>query len=231
MLKVDDKTSYYRLRKTRIIAREAREYKDNTELKPGEYTLIPNEDYDFTNVLITIDGEIYKYSDHELDGDFESYYTVQFDRVVKKDHTHSGDKGAEWFNNESGWLDGANYVNEGNDVPAFHRDYRAVTHKGRPVVIEEEPVVEENPAEEGLSIVISSDWPANQTPYYGLKITLYGKLIGFENKNYKLQWQNSIDGDKWDNVSGANGLSYTYTLNEQTAKMIWRLVANDISDK
>ena len=126
MLKVDKSDDYYRLKKTSVYARDARDFKDNEILK--EYTLIPNEQYDFTGVTIELNGEVYEYSDKELTGDYYSYYTVKPDKIWKKSRINGNE---EWYLNPKGFLDGseAEYT-EINETIGFHRDYIATTHKG-----------------------------------------------------------------------------------------------------
>jgi hypothetical protein len=57
-------------------------------------------------------------------------------------------------------------------------------------------------------------------------ITMTAELIGFENLNYTLQWQYSIDQKEWTDEPGANGTSFTFELNETTVQYTWRVVAN-----
>ena len=75
------------------------------------------------------------------------------------------------------------------------------------------------------AIKLSSDWPAGKPAYVGTKITLTAEMIGFENVDYKLQWQYSTDKKEWIDEPGANGDSFTYELNQTTARYIWRVVA------
>lgn len=83
--------------------------------------------------------------------------------------------------------------------------------------------------DEVLEIRISSDWTKGAMGYIGAKITLFGELTGFENRNYTLQWQYSTDLVNWVDVPGANDINYTYTLDELTTTYTWRLVARDIT--
>lgn len=75
------------------------------------------------------------------------------------------------------------------------------------------------------AIKISSDWPEGEPAYEGDLITMTAELIGFDNVNYKLQWQHSTDLQTWTDEPGANGLTYTYELNETTCEYTWRVVA------
>lgn len=79
-----------------------------------------------------------------------------------------------------------------------------------------------------MSIHVVSDWPEGQPAFIGTMITLTAELTGFEGKEYTLQWQYSTDLQEWHDEAGANGLSFTYELNEQTELYTWRVVARDI---
>lgn len=76
------------------------------------------------------------------------------------------------------------------------------------------------------AIKLSSDWPADQPAYAGTMITMTAELIGFENVDYTLQWQYSVDGNEWINEPNANGTTFTFELNETTVQYTWRVVAN-----
>ena len=122
--------NYFRLRKTTIVARDARLYTNGTTIK-DQYEMEP---YDFTNTIIVDDkGEAYVYSDHVLTGDYVSYFTVDFVELRKEAKIHN--RTPEWLNDESGWLDGAKatYGSEinNNDTPGFHANYKATLHKGK----------------------------------------------------------------------------------------------------
>lgn len=207
LLQVGSSNDYYRLRKTKAIGRSASEYKVGTALGNDIVQPIGGE-YDFTNVTITIDGETYRYSDHKLEGEYGSYFTVEFVRITRQDRTNGND---DWFNDERGWLDGANYAEEGNDVVAYHRDYKATLHKG---------------TKKSRSVTISSDWPEGKIAYPGAKITLTATTFGF-GENVKYQWQRSAGNNVWEDIPGENGVTYTFILDDSTIQYIWRVVADD----
>lgn len=287
LLQVGNDGNYYRLRTSGVTAKAASTYRSNQELKPNEYILNPNTDYDFTNTVLNIKGVTYTYSPTEKTGDYEAYYTVEFVRVVAKDRIHTN---ASWFTNPDGWLDGSekDYVNvTDNNTWGIHRDYRATLHPATAVFhnIEmhdgdavttdrkaagkaaELPVPEKagatflgwNTAEDGTgtsytaenplildgdivlyaqwqgdtdadySIVIAASWPEGQPAYPGTPITLTATLSsGFEGKSYTLQWQHSTDLQNWTDQPGANDITYTYILSDETAQYYWRIVARDI---
>lgn len=206
MLGVDDSVKYYKLRATTITAKPLDTYK-NGAISDGEYIVQP---YDFTNVVLTIDGEEYRYSPVELTGEYDNYYTVTF-KNVEKSARFNGDAG--WYNNAESWLDGARneYGTLPNDTTSFHVNYLATTHKG--VKIERK-------------ISITSEWPEGEPAYEGTMITMKAELTGFENVDYTLQWQHSVDNKEWIDEPGANGETFTFELNETTVQYTWRVVAN-----
>ena len=209
MLCVNGNKNYYRLKRTTIYAEPLSNFTDNATLPSGTYIY---DRYDFTNVVLVLDGVEYKYSDHELTGEHEPYFTVKFDKVVTSERIN-GD--ANWYYKDEGWLDGsqAQYGLMANRTFAFHANYNATTHAG---TIKKEK-----------SIGISSSWPKGQIGYPGARITLTAKPVGFEGTDYTLQWEYSTDGQNWTPQPGANALTFTYTLNEETARYKWRVVAND----
>jgi hypothetical protein len=215
---------WYRLRKTTVIARPISTYKAGERPKADQYT-IP-EEYDFSGLILEDSkGEKYRYSPVDLTGDYESYYTVTVEEELLVKNVMHGN--ASWYFNEDGWLDGskATFTAEelaSNNHWGFHRDYVVTLHKGKPIT---------ETKDENLKIVAESDWPEGKIAFVGAKITLTAKLYGFENKTYKLQWQHSEDGQNWTDQPGANEETYTYALDEQTAKYKWRVVARNIQDK
>ena len=76
------------------------------------------------------------------------------------------------------------------------------------------------------AIKLTSDWPEGEPAYAGTPITMTAELIGFENVNYTLHWQYSVDNNEWINVPDANGTTYTFELDETTVQYYWRVVAN-----
>ena len=76
------------------------------------------------------------------------------------------------------------------------------------------------------AIKLTSDWPADKPAYAGTMITMTAELIGFENVDYTLQWQYSVDGKEWFNEPDATGTTFTFELNETTVQYTWRVVAS-----
>lgn len=216
LLKVGD--NYYRLRKSRIVAKDPDNYKNAAIVSEKDYQIVSNADYDFSGVFLEIDGETYRYSDHELtsaekkDG-FESYYTVKFDHVVKQNRINGDD---DWYNNDEGWLDGskAQYGAEGNDITSYHRNYIGTLHKG-------------TRSAQTKKVLITSNWPEGKPAFRGTEIILTAELTGFKEGSYTLQWEYSTDTKNWIELTGETGMTLTYTLDDETATYYWRVVAYD----
>jgi hypothetical protein len=212
MIKGVSEKDYYKVSRGEIIAPRVTKYKDHAVLNTGEYTLVDGE-ADFSNIILTIKGEKYRYSPTELTGDFESYYTVELFRIAANKKINSDDT---WFMKEEGWLPGAKEsfgdLAENNNTMAFHADYCAVLHKGKPIT--------------ERKVTISSDWPEGKIAYLGAVITLTAELDGFS-ENVTLQWEYSTDTKNWTPQPGANELTYTYVLDETTSLYYWRVVAED----
>ena len=51
------------------------------------------------------------------------------------------------------------------------------------------------------------------------------ELNGFDDVDYTLQWQHSIDLEEWTVEPGATGTSFSFELNETTVQYTWRVVA------
>ncbi len=211
MVSVNGSPDYHRLKRTTILAKPAEELKMNATLNASEYVL---DRYDFSNVTITIDGETYKYSPTKPTGLYDSCYTIQFENVKYQERINGNDS---WYNNDDGWLDGSRYQygDYGEDLPrttiGFHANYKATTYKG---------------TKPPKTVKIHSTWPSGKLAFDGAQITLEGEVEGFD-QGYTLQWQYSADKEKWINIPGANELSYTYTLTDETENLYWRLVAED----
>lgn len=204
MLSVDGNVSYYKLPAGTITTKPIDTITKNGKINDGDYIL---EAYDFTNTVLVIDGEEYRYSAEELTGTYDNYYTVSFYDVEKVDMFNRDEK---FFKDRSTWLDGAyeEYGNLPNNTTAFHANYKAITHKG---------------VKPERSVTITSDWPEGKPAFVGTEITLTAYPVGFDGQNYTLQWQRTEDFNEWEDIPGENNLTYTYTLNEETVKYHWRV--------
>ena len=209
MLCVDGNLNYYRLPKSTIRIRPLETFKDGT-VSAGEYILTP---FDFTDVVLIIDGTEYKYSDHELTGEYDAYFTTTFDKVCVKANINSN---GNWFKDERGWVAGAkaDYGNIPNNTRGFHIDYFATTHEA----------TRTGPAKQ---VTIRSDWPEGKPAFKGTMITMTAELTGFEEGAYTLQWEYSTDGKEWTEVAGETGITMTYRLDEVNEHYYWRVVAYD----
>jgi len=210
MANINGGTDYYRLKKGKILAQPLDSYPEVSDLKVGEYSIDP---YDFTDLVLVLDGEEYKYSDHIVkDEYYDSYYTVKFERVVSQKRFNEN---ANWYKNPNGWLDGSyeQYGDLPNDYRSFHANYNITTYKG---------------VEAPKKVTITSSWPDGKPAFRGTEITLTAELTGFEEGQYTLQWEYSQDRINWLPKTGETGKTFTYTLDEDTSKYYWRVVANDI---
>lgn len=122
---------YYRLKKSTIVTAPIKTFKSGDRLKEGTY-YIP-EYYDFTNLVLTSNNKEYRYSPKVItEGQYENYYTIEKGELLAKNNMH-GD--ANWYKNESGWLDGAKATFteaelSNNSTWGFHQDYIVTFHDG-----------------------------------------------------------------------------------------------------
>ncbi len=110
-----------------------------------------------------------------------------------------------------------------------HIEYNGMTgYVDKNNVVVDKPAFDPN----ALSIRI---WYVNEPEkvHYGDELTMQGLLVGFEALEYEytLIWQRasmnrdrSVQGD-WADIPGASGLTYTFTVDEDTEWAAWRLVA------
>lgn len=89
---------------------------------------------------------------------------------------------------------------------------------------EEEIAPEEEEAEEvERSVKVVSSLAGVETVEEGTSITLTAELTGFDDVEYEIQWQRSVDGANWEDVDGANGIKYTFDITEETDGYLWRV--------
>jgi len=62
--------------------------------------------------------------------------------------------------------------------------------------------------------------------YAGTEITLTAEMEGLNTEDYNIQWQmgDTDDVDQMVDIEGANGITYTYILTEETAGKFFRVV-------
>jgi hypothetical protein len=216
-LKMDGDNNYYRLKITAINAEPAEKVGMGKTLTADQYT-IPGGEYNFSNLILTKNGEEYKFSATQPEGDFESCYTIKSVTVTTNTRITGQDS---WFNNPNGYLDDSETQYKALGIvrtaAGFHRDYVVKLHKGK-------PVTHGTP----MSIHVTSSWPNDKVAYYGAEITLTAELIGFEGKQYTLQWQRSSDRQNWENIPGENGTMFTYEIDDETSQYVWRIIAEDV---
>ena len=98
-------------------------------------------------------------------------------------------------------------------------------------VSDEEPVEDEEPAVE-RKVVISYTIDTEEV-MLGTVVTLHAQLTGFEGVSYTVAWEYA---DLTDGVAAAwqeaeaTGLEYSYTINEQTSHLAWRLRVNVVEE-
>ena len=217
LLKMDGDNNYYRLKITSINADPADKIGMGKTLSADQYT-IPAGEYDFSNLILTVGGEEYKFSATQPEGDFESCYTIDSVKVSTNNRITGQDS---WFNNPKGYLDDSQAQYEAMGIarmtPGFHRDYFVKLHKGK-------PVSHNGPKK----VQVDSSWSEGKIAVAGTKVVLTATLTGFDNMEYTLQWQYTTDHQNWIDQEGANDLTYTYTLNDETAQYTWRVVVSDV---
>ena len=208
MLAIGTATDYYKLKATTINAIPVKDQTTGAVVDPETYELVP---YNFTNLVLEFDDVKYVYSSDGQEDEYTSYYTVTLENVKKEERFNNKE---DWFTDTTKWLDGASKELFGvtsNKTTGYHANYRATLHKGKKRV---------------KSVTIESDWPEGKIAYTGAKITLTATPVGF-NENVRYQWQRSAGNDVWENIPGANEITYTYILDDSTAQYIWRVVAED----
>lgn len=65
--------------------------------------------------------------------------------------------------------------------------------------------------------------------FIGQEIVMHANLEGFENVNYTIQWQCSKDLINMEDIPGATGDSYSFSMDENTFQYMWsfRVILND----
>lgn len=98
-------------------------------------------------------------------------------------------------------------------------------------VVDEEPVEDEEPAVE-RKVVISYTIDTEEV-MLGTVVTLHAQLTGFEGVSYTVAWEYAdiTNGEPtaWQEAE-ATGLEYSYTINEQTSHLAWRLRVNVVEE-
>lgn len=79
-----------------------------------------------------------------------------------------------------------------------------------------------------LSVAISAE---SDVVELGGDMVLTAVLTGFEDLNYTLQWQFSMDNANWANVDGATGSTLRVQMNEENRDYFWRVSVDNISWK
>lgn len=83
-------------------------------------------------------------------------------------------------------------------------------------------ILDEMNEERSIEIYISYE---GEAVHFGDTVTLYAVLKGYENCEFTVQWQVSPDDQNYVDIAGQNGLSYTFTVDEENYTNYWRIVA------
>ena len=98
-------------------------------------------------------------------------------------------------------------------------------------VSDEEPVEDEEPAVE-RKVVISYTIDTEEV-MLGTVVTLHAQLTGYEDVAYTLTWECAEISDgvigAWTEVDAHNA-QYSYTIDEQTSHLAWRLRVNVVEE-
>lgn len=78
----------------------------------------------------------------------------------------------------------------------------------------------------GRKISIYAKWADMNKLEIGNTITLTAVLSGYEGLVYTQRWQVATEGSNYQDVSGANGLSHTFILDEQNYYWSWRIAVD-----
>lgn len=74
------------------------------------------------------------------------------------------------------------------------------------------------------TVTISSNVQDYDSLKEGDQITMTASVTGYDGVDYSFQWQQSTDETNWESISGANSDKYTFTLNEETSVLYWRVI-------
>ena len=70
-------------------------------------------------------------------------------------------------------------------------------------------------------ITVKAEWDGEQL-YFGDTATLRATLSGYDNAVYTIRWQTSKDGNKWEDIKGAEGAELKIVVTEDNYMNYWR---------
>ncbi len=70
-------------------------------------------------------------------------------------------------------------------------------------------------------ITVKAEWDGEQL-YFGDTATLKATLSGYDNAVYTIRWQTSKDGNKWEDIKGAEGAELKVVVTEDNYMNYWR---------
>ena len=89
--------------------------------------------------------------------------------------------------------------------------------------------MEELPTRE---LIITSSADEMDRVFTGMTIRLNAEMVNFlEDDSYVIQWKYSVDGEEFIDIEGANDLEYSFVVNRENAKNIWRISIILITDE
>lgn len=63
----------------------------------------------------------------------------------------------------------------------------------------------------------------DETPEFNEEMTLISVIYGYDNIQYTIQWQHSVDDVNWSDIEGATDGRYTFTVTEENYTDYWRV--------
>ena len=109
---------------------------------------------------------------------------------------------------------------------------KALEETKQPETPEEETTKpEEETTRVERSIRLISDIDGLTEVKSGTMVTMTAILSGFDNCEYEIQWQRSLDGQNWENVENGNNLTYTFELTKDTIAYVWNAKVTIIQEK
>lgn len=197
--------TYYRLAKTKIksLVGSAKAILDIRKTRPTSNVLTEDEyiveDYDFSNVEITLNGKTYIYSSEDTVQDpdnLQPYYTVKFTAVTAIEN-----KIGAQTNGKSNWIvDESQRYDDNNKTTGYHRDFEITLH--------------EAPSVQPLYNFLHFDGDSH---YYRLKITtvIANSLTSYKNNDHPNADQYHAEQYNFTNlVLTHDGKEYSYSATE-----------------
>lgn len=123
------------------------------------------------------------------------------------------------------------YILDGSEAPvAYEKDEEGnliLDENGNPI-----PIFELDGEETASvkSISVSFNLAGADMVPIGTLAVLTVNLTGYENTEYIIQWQRSLDGAGWEDIAGANGTTYSFELDETTCLFLYRVSVKTVNE-